>query len=232
MLRNNKILIVDDEAKIIEFLVSYLIKEGFEVIVANYGQTAIEKFYEQKPSLVILDLMLPDISGEEVCKEIRKCSSVPIIMATAKVDETSILRGFKLGADDYITKPFSPRQLVARVTAILRRTENAISSLSGTYSFYNGDLTININNFEVKKNTAIVNLTHTEYTLLTTMLKYPYKAFTREELVNIIYDTKYLGYERVIDVHIKNLRHKIEANSKEPMYILTVHGVGYKFGGV
>lgn len=232
MINNKKILIVDDETKIIKVLQSHLKKEGFEVIVANNGQTAIKEFYEQIPSLIILDLMLPDMNGEDVFKELRKYSKVPIIIATTKIDEASILTGFKLGADDYITKPFSPRHLVARVTAILRRIEYTEVNSSSTYSFNNGDLTINMNRFEVKKNTNIVNLTHIEYILLTTMIKYQHKAFTRDELINIIYGTNYEVYERVIDTHIKNLRQKIESDSKEPMYISTVHGVGYKFGRI
>lgn len=232
MFDNKKILIVDDEITIIEIIKSYLKKEGFEVIEANNGKIALEEFFKQNPALIILDLMLPDINGEDVCKEIREFSKVPIIMISGKTDETNILNGFKIGADDYITKPFSPMQLVARVNALLRRTEYESYLFSNFYSFNNGDLTINTDKIEVRKNSNLINLTFTEYNLLITMIKYPYKVFNREELINIIYGPKYSLYDRVIDTHIKNLRHKIESDSKEPIYILTVHGVGYKFGGL
>jgi DNA-binding response OmpR family regulator len=232
MLETKKILLVDNDTDNVAVVQSCLENEGYEVIVANNGKIAIDKFYDQSPSLVILELMLPDMNGEDVCKEIKKCSKIPVVIATSKIDETSILNGFKIGADDYITKPYSTKQLVARVTAILRRTEDAANSFSGTYSFHNGDLIINLNGVEVRKKANLINLTQTEYNLLSTMIKHPNKAFTREELAFILYGANYSGEGRVIDTHIKNLRHKIESNSKEPMYILTVHGVGYKFGGV
>jgi DNA-binding response OmpR family regulator len=230
-LNNKKILLVDDEKKIVEVVQSYLEKEGFEVYAAYDGKNAIEVFENINPALVILDLMLPDLSGEEVCKILRKESRVPIIMLTAKVDENSILNGFNIGSDDYVTKPFSPKQLVARVLALLRRSERDIQPLSSTFSFNEGDLIIDTVKYEVKKNGEIVSLTQSEYKILVTMLKYPQKAFTREELVCSALGDDYDGFDRVIDTHVKNLRQKIETNPKAPEYILTIHGVGYKFGG-
>lgn len=225
------ILVVDDEFKIVEFVKSYLEKEGYRVYEASTGEEGLEMFSRTSPSLVILDLMLPDISGEEICKVIRKKSRVPIIMLTAKVQEEEILKGFSLGADDYITKPFSPRQLVARVKALLRRMEDEVLPLSDIMSFNGGDLVIDNQKHEVRKKGDSVSLTPTEYKLLLTMVKYPQKAFTREELIYMVLGEEYDGFDRVIDTHIKNLRQKIEDNTREPKYVLTIHGIGYRFGG-
>jgi DNA-binding response OmpR family regulator len=230
-MNKKKILVVDDEKKIVEVLKSYLEKEGFEVYSAYDGKSAVEIFGNINPSLVILDLMLPDFSGEEVCCFIRKESRVPIIMLTAKVDEVSILNGFSIGSDDYVTKPFSPKQLVARVLALLRRSEKDLQPLSSVFSFNEGDLMVDTIKYEVKKRGELMNLTQSEYKILITMLKYPQKAFTREELVCSALGDDYDGFDRVIDTHVKNLRQKIESNPREPQYILTIHGVGYKFGG-
>jgi DNA-binding response OmpR family regulator len=226
-----KILIIEDEEKIAEVIQSYLEKESFEVHICTDGSKAIELFEQVNPTLLILDLMLPAISGEEICKRIRRISRVPIIMLTAKVDEQSILNGFNIGADDYVTKPFSPKQLVARVMALLRRTEEDVRLLSNTYSFNDGDLEVDDLKHEVKKQGEIVSLTNSEYKILVSMIQYPKKAFSREELVCRALGDDYEGIDRVIDTHVKNLRQKIENNPKEPRYILTVHGLGYKFGG-
>jgi DNA-binding response OmpR family regulator len=226
-----RLLIVDDERKIVEVIKSYLEKEGFEIYEAYNGTEAIELFNKINPLLVILDLMLPDMSGEEVCKAMRKKSRVPIIMLTAKVDEESILEGFNLGADDYVTKPFSTKQLIARVFALLRRTEDEVTALTNINSYNNDDLIVDNIKHEIKKKGEIVNLTHSEYKILTTLLRYPSKAFTREELVCRALGEDYDGFDRVIDTHVKNLRQKIETNPREPQYILTIHGVGYRFGG-
>jgi DNA-binding response OmpR family regulator len=228
---SKKILVVDDEKKIVEVVKSYLEKEGFEVYTAYDGKSAVEAFYNTNPALVVLDLMLPDMSGEEVCALLRKESKVPIIMLTAKVDESSILNGFSIGSDDYVTKPFSPRQLVARVLALLRRSENSTTTVSNEVSFNEGDLVVDTTKHEIRKNGETVNLTQSEYKILVTMLKYPHKAFTRDELVCRALGDDYDGFDRVIDTHVKNLRQKIETNPKSPQYVLTVHGVGYKFGG-
>jgi DNA-binding response OmpR family regulator len=230
-MNRRRILVIDDEKKIVEVVKSYLEKEEFEVYEAFDGKEAVELFEKINPSLIVLDLMLPDISGEEVCRIVRKKSRVPIIMLTAKVEESSILNGFHIGGDDYVTKPFSPRQLVARIIALLRRTEEDAAPLASVFSFNEGDLTVDTVKHEVFKNDDLLNLTNSEYKILVTMLKYPQRAFTREELVCRALGEDYDGFDRVIDTHVKNLRQKIESNPKSPRYILTVHGVGYKFGG-
>lgn len=226
-----KILVVDDEIKIVEVVKSYLENSGYSVIKAHNGREALEKFYKEKPALIVLDLMLPDITGEDICKALRKISRVPIIMLTAKVDEEDILKGLNIGADDYITKPFSPRQLVARVEAVMRRSNDALVPLTSIITFNNGELAIDPMKYEVKKHGEIVNLTPSEYKLLITMVKYPDKTFTREELICLALGEDYDGYERTVDTHIKNIRHKIERDPKNPKYIITIHGVGYRFGG-
>jgi DNA-binding response OmpR family regulator len=228
---NIKVLIVDDEEKITEVVKSYLEKSGFKVYCAYNGNEAMELFERVNPKLIVLDLMLPDMSGEDICRSIRKKSRVPIIMLTAKVEEESILNGLGIGADDYVTKPFSPRQLVARVIALLRRSEDEIMPLSSALSFNGGELVIDSIKHEVKKDGQIVSLTPNEFKILMTLVKYPQKAFTRDELVFLVLGEDYEGYDRTIDTHIKNLRHKIEQDVKSPEYILTVYGVGYKFGG-
>lgn len=230
-MKQQKILIVDDEVKIVEIVQAYLVKNEYEVITAFSGKEAISIFDKELPSLVILDLMLPDLSGEYVCDIIRKKSRVPIIMLTAKVGEEDIINGLNIGADGYILKPFSPKELVARVNALLRRTEKDDLPLSNIYNFNNNDLIIDILKHEVKKDNKIINLTPTEYRILLTLIKYSTKLFTRDELISIVFDEYYNGYDRAIDTHIKNLRQKIETDSKSPKYILTVHGIGYKFGG-
>lgn len=228
---NIRILVVDDEEKLTEVVKSYLEKSGFKVYCAHNGNEALELFSKVNPKLMVLDLMLPDISGEDICKAIRKKSRVPIIMLTAKVEEESILNGLGIGADDYVTKPFSPRQLVARVIALLRRSEDEIMPLSNELSFNDGELLIDSIKHEVKKNGQLVSLTPNEFKILMALAKYPQKAFTRDELVFLVLGEDYEGYDRTIDTHIKNLRQKIEPDIKAPRYVLTVYGVGYKFGG-
>lgn len=230
-MNSKRILIVDDEAKIVEVVQSYLEKDGYTVYKALNGREALEKFDKFNPSLIILDLMLPDITGEEICKTIRKKSRVPIIMLTAKIDEENILEGLDIGADDYVTKPFSPRQLMARVTALLRRTDEDTALLCNIISFNDDDLIIDPIKYEVKKSGMSVNLTPNEYKILITLLRYPKKVFTRDELITRVMGSEFEGYDRIIDTHIKNLRQKIETDSKKPIYIITVHGIGYRFGG-
>jgi DNA-binding response OmpR family regulator len=176
-----KILVVDDEVKIVEVVKSYLENSGYSVYEAYNGREALDKFKKENPALVILDLMLPDITGEEICKTLRKKSRVPIIMLTAKVEEEDVLKGLNIGADDYVTKPFSPRQLVARVEAVLRRASDALIPLSSLISFNNDELVIDTLKYEMKRLREIINLTPNEYKLLLTMVKYPDKTFTREE---------------------------------------------------
>jgi len=226
-----KVLVVDDEVKIVEVVKSYLENSGYLVCEAYYGREALDKFEKENPDLIVLDLMLPDMTGEEICKTLRKKSRVPIIMLTAKVEEEDILRGLNIGADDYVTKPFSPRQLVARVEAVLRRASNTLIPLSSIISFNNDELVIDTLKYEVKRHGEIINLTPNEYKLLLTMVKYPDKTFTREELISIGLGEDFNGYDRTIDTHIKNIRQKVEPDPKNPKYILTIHGVGYRFGG-
>lgn len=226
-----KILVVDDEVKIAEVVKSYLENSGYSVFMAFSGKEALDKFDMINPSLIVLDLMLPDIPGEEICKIIRKKSRVPIIMLTAKIEEDDILTGLNIGADDYVTKPFSPRQLTARVTAVLRRLDDEAVPLSSILSYDNAHLVIDTLKHEIRKNGIPVNLTPIEFKLLMTLVKYPSKTFNREELICLVFGADFDGYDRTVDAHIKNLRQKIENDSKSPRYILTVHGIGYRFGG-
>jgi DNA-binding response OmpR family regulator len=226
-----KILIVDDEAKIVEVVQSYLENGGYSVCAAYTGREALNQFEKEHPALVVLDLMLPDLSGEEVCQVLRKRSRVPIIMLTAKVEEEDILSGLKIGADDYVTKPFSPRQLVARIEALLRRTGDNTALLTSLLAFNDGALVIDSSKYEVKSDGEIISLTPNEYKLLVTMAKHPTKTFTREELIYLGLGEDFNGYDRTVDTHIKNIRQKIEPNPKNPQYILTVHGIGYRFDG-
>lgn len=228
---NKTILVVDDEPKLTEVVRSYLENSGYAVAEANTGTKALELFDQLSPAFVILDLMLPDISGEEVCIRLRKKSRVPILMLTAKADEEHILNGLSIGADDYLTKPFSPRQLVARVGAVLRRAGGESMPLANVFSFNGGELVIDNLRHEVKKNGQAVPLTPNEYKILMTLIKYPTKAFTREELIVLALGDDYDGFNRVVDTHIKNIRQKLEDDTRNPQYILTVHGIGYKFGG-
>lgn len=226
------IVIVDDEAKIREVVVSYLQKEGFRILEADTGLKALELVRSGGIDLVILDLMLPDISGEEVCKRIRQFSPVAVIMLTAKVSEDDRVNGLTLGADDYVLKPFSPRELVARVKANLRRMDND-DILAELISYENDDLVIQVWNHEVRKKGTKINLTPNEYKLLVTFIRHPWRTFTREELVEKVLGFDFDGDARTIDQHVKNLRQKIETDPKRPVYIETVFGVGYSFiGGV
>lgn len=227
----DKILVVDDEKKLVEVVQAYLEKEGFTVFIAYNGSDAIIMFEKMEPSLIILDLMMPGISGEDVCRIIRKKSSVPIIMLTAKVEEDEVVKGLAIGADDYITKPFSPRELTGRVRAVLRRYNHKEGLIADNVSFNNGDLEIDYAKYEVHKDGSLLSLTPNEYKILTVLSKNPGRVYTRLDLVDIALGYDYEGFERTIDTHIKNLRQKIEDSPKIPEYILTVYGVGYKFGG-
>ncbi|GAB6118182.1 response regulator transcription factor [Thermoanaerobacter brockii subsp. lactiethylicus] len=226
---NKKILVVDDEIKILEVVKSYLEHEGFSVITETNGNNVLDTFKKEKPDLVILDLMLPGISGEELCKRLRQFSNVPILMLTAKVQESDKINGFSIGADDYITKPFSPRELVMRVKAILRRTTDDVP-LAEVMSFNNDDLVVDLRAHTVRKKGVVVNLTPNEFKILKILIRNPNRVFTREELIEKVMGFDYEGYDRTIDAHIKNLRQKIEDDTKNPVYIKTVYGVGYKFG--
>ncbi|MEG6569617.1 response regulator transcription factor [Thermoanaerobacterium thermosaccharolyticum] len=224
-----KILAIDDEEKILDVIKAYLEREGYSVFTETNGANAINTFKSLKPDLVILDLMLPGLSGEEICSKIRAISKVPILMLTAKVEEDDKVYGFSIGADDYLTKPFSPRELTMRVKAILRRTKDDMA-LNDIFSFNDGDLVIDTRSYEVKKSGEIVNLTPNEYKLLTVMAQNPNRVFTRGELIEKVMGYDFEGFDRTIDAHIKNLRQKIEDDPKNPVYIKTVYGAGYKFG--
>jgi len=224
---SGRILVVEDEAKIAEIVKAYLAKEGFSVTVAETGSKALSML-KNGFELIILDLMLPDMTGEEICETIRIDSDVPIIMLTAKSDEEDRIAGLGIGADDYIVKPFSPREVVARVKALLRRTKG----LKKTASFNNGELVIDSSNYKVMKNGSSMILTPTEFKLLQCLAERPEQVFTRLQLVNVILGYDYEGYDRTIDAHIKNIRHKIEDDPKNPSYIKTVYGLGYRFIGL
>ena len=220
------ILLVDDEKKICEFIKAYLDKEGYNTDVVYDGNSAIEHFDKNKYQLIILDRMLPDISGEKVCDYIRKKSTVPIIMLTARVEDEDRIEGFQLGCDDYICKPFNVKELIFRVKAILKRSgvsENQVMK-------FDDELEINTTSHEVMVRGEMVILTNTEYKILLTMASNPKKIFTREELLEISTEDHYVKIDRVIDSHIKNLRQKIKLEEKDNKIIQTVYGVGYKFG--
>ncbi len=227
-LTSEKILIVEDEKKISDIVGSYLERDGFKVTIANTGQDALQQI-KNNFDLIILDLMLPDIDGETICSSIREFSDVPIIMLTAKSSEDDRIKGLGIGADDYVIKPFSPRELVARVKAHLRRTKKNEKKL---LSFNNGLLLIDTPSIEVKKGGKIIPLTSTEFKILLSLAERPQIVFTRLQIVNAVQGYDFEGYDRVIDAHIKNIRHKIEDNPQKPVFIKTVYGTGYKFIGI
>ena len=224
-----KILVVDDEKKIVDIVTAYLIAQKFEVEVAYSGTEALTKFYKWQPNLVVLDLMLPDLDGNEVTRRIRQDSKTPIIMLTAKSSDESIVNGLQSGADDYVVKPFSPRVVVERIKTVLRRvTEEQAEKV---LSFNNGQLKIKLESQQVFVHDMEITLTHTEYDILATMANHYRQIFTREQLIDITRGIDYEGLDRMIDSHIKNLRRKIESDNTKPVYIITVYGRGYRFGG-
>jgi two-component system alkaline phosphatase synthesis response regulator PhoP len=219
-----KILIVDDEPKIVEICRDYLKAAGFDVVSALDGNIGLEKFHKEKPDLVVLDLMLPNVDGLDVCREIRREGSTPIIMLTARVEESDKLIGLELGADDYITKPFSPRELVARVRTVLRRVQGD----STAEIIRSGSLTLDRNRFVAEVNGREIALTPTEFEILATLASQPGRIFTRAQLLIAVRGVAFESYERAIDSHIRNLRKKLNPTGKGTDYIVTVHGVGYK----
>lgn len=227
---HEKILIIDDEINLLKVVKDYLILESYEVYTADRGNKAMELFYQIRPDFIILDLMLPDVSGEEICKRIRKESDVPILMLTAKSSEEDKVSGLYIGADDYLTKPFSPRELVGRVRAILRRTKGS-GAVSDILEFQLGDLTIDIPKHIVKRAGEVINLTPNEFKVLLALAQSPQRVFTRSQLVSVAFGYDFEGYDRTVDTYIKNLRQKIEEDPKNPKYIETVYGIGYKFVG-
>lgn len=223
---NKKILVVDDEKKIVTVVRGYLEQAGFGVVVASDGKQALAVFRHEQPNLVLLDLNLPGMDGLDVARTMRKESSVPIIMVTARIEEADRLIGLELGADDYILKPFSPREVVARVRAVLRRVEGETAAVPVLQA---GELTLDLSKHTVLLENKPVELTPTEFDLLATMMQDPGRAFTRMQLLDRVQGEAFEGYERTVDAHIKNLRQKIGDNPQSPRYILTVFGVGYKF---
>ncbi|CZR10525.1 response regulator transcription factor [Trichococcus collinsii] len=224
-----KILIVDDEENILEIVEAYLVAKNYQVFRAMDGEEALRKAETIRPDLIVLDLMLPDISGLEVCRRIRKSSSVPVIMLTARTTEQDILSGLHIGADHYMTKPFSPKELVARVQTVLRRSHKEPQEVK--WSFEGGLLDIYPDNMQVFKKGLEVGLTPTEYGLLFLLASHPQQIFPRQQLLQVVKGLDFDGTDRVIDVHIKNLRRKIEDDARTPHYILTIYGAGYRFGG-
>jgi DNA-binding response OmpR family regulator len=221
------ILVVDDERKIADLVRTYLEREGYRVIIAGDGPTALETARSQRPALVVLDWMLPGLSGVDVCRALRQESNVPIVMLTARAEESDKLVGLELGADDYVTKPFSPRELVARVRALLRRSEALAAPSQAPLTV--GDVTADLARHQVTVSGRQVDLTPTEFSLLATLIESPGRVFTRLQLLDKALGESYEGYERTVDAHIKNLRQKLEADPARPKYVLTVYGVGYKF---
>ncbi len=223
------ILVVEDEKNISDVINAYLIKDNFKTFLAYDGLRAMEIFNDKNIHLVILDLMIPKISGEEVCKKIRTTSDVPIIMLTAKTEEEDKIEGLSIGADDYVIKPFSPRELVSRVKALLRRSYRDYNPLAEKLSFNNSELEIEVDKMIVKKNNETVDLTTNEYKVLLALVSNPNQVLSREQLIVAAFGHNYEGFDRTIDTHIKNIRHKIENNPKSPNYIQTIYGAGYKF---
>jgi DNA-binding response OmpR family regulator len=219
------ILVVDDERKIVTVLKGYLEQAGFRVLTAGDGQMALITFRHEKPDLVILDLMLPGIDGLDVCRVLRRESSVPIIMLTARAEEADRLIGLELGADDYVVKPFSPREVVARVRAVLRRVEGEVAAPERLQA---GDILLDLAAHQAAVTGRPVELTPMEFELLAVLARSPGRTFTRTQLLQQIQASPLEGFERTVDVHVRNIRAKIEPDPRNPRYILTIYGVGYK----
>lgn len=220
------ILVVDDEPKIVQLARDYLERAGFAVLTAGDGKSALAAAHAEKPDLIVLDLGLPDMDGLDVARAVRKESNVPIIMLTARGEETDKLVGLELGADDYMTKPFSPKELVARARAVMRRFESASA---GAEIIRVADLTLDVPRMRVTVSDRAVEMTPTEFQLLATLAREPGRIFTRGQLLDAVRGVEFESYERAIDAHIKNIRRKIEPDPHTPRYILMVYGVGYKF---
>ncbi len=222
------VLVVDDEAKIRELVGAYLQRDGHSVLLAHTGLEALDMAERLAPDLLVLDLGLPDIPGEELLRLLRRSSDVPVIMLTARAGEGDRVAGLRLGADDYVTKPFSPRELMARVEAVLRRAGGSTAGRNPTYA--NGRLAVDGERREVSLDGVPVALTRTEFDLLATLVSRPGRAWSRYELVSRVQGRGYEGYERTVDAHVKNLRRKLRDDPRRPVFVLTVPGIGYKFG--
>jgi DNA-binding response OmpR family regulator len=219
------ILVVDDEPRIVDLARDYLEHAGFRVITASDGRAAVDTARRDRPDLVVLDLGLPGLDGLDVTRELRRDGSIPIVMVTARDDELDKLLGLELGADDYLTKPFSPRELVARVKAVLRRADRPVEAAD---IIRVGDLELDVPRMRTEVSGRSIDLTPTEFTLLATLAQQPGRIFTRSQLLDALHGVAFESYERAIDSHIKNLRRKLEPDPRQPRYVLTVYGVGYR----
>ena len=222
-----KVLVADDDSKILDVMKLYLERDGYQVLTAGDGRRTLETVREMHPDLVVLDLMMPDLDGLDVCRVLRTESNVPIIMLTARTTENDRVHGFDLGADDYVTKPASPREVVARVRAVLRRAAEKEAE-DGPQQIRLGSLMVDFRRHEARAGDDLVPLTPTEFKLLRALSTEPGRAFSRSELVERVLGSGYEGFERTIDAHVKNLRRKIEPDLSHPRYLLTVFGVGYR----
>jgi two-component system alkaline phosphatase synthesis response regulator PhoP len=223
---SKRVLVVDDEPKIVEVVGDYLRSAGFSVSIAADGEKAVALAQARPPDVVVLDLGLPGLDGLDVARELRRASPVPIVMLTARGEETDRVVGLELGADDYVVKPFSPRELLARVRAVLRRTEGPQTERE---RFVVGDVAVDTVRRQVTVGDQVVELTATEFDLLVELARQPGRVFTRGQLLGTIHGVVVESYERTVDAHIKNLRRKLEPDPQRPRYLLTVHGVGYRF---
>ncbi|MFQ5942307.1 MAG: response regulator transcription factor [Anaerolineales bacterium] len=220
------VLLIEDEAKIVQLARDYLESGGFAVLAASDGEKALATFRADRPDLAVLDLGLPGMDGLDVLRSLRRESNAPIIILTARGEESDRLVGLELGADDYMVKPFSPKELVARVRAVLRRTEGAPASGAGLIRA--GDLTLDVPRMRLTVKDIPIEVTPTEFQLLSALARQPGRIFTRAQLLESVHGVAFESYERAIDTHIKNLRRKIEPDARQPRYILTVYGVGYR----
>jgi DNA-binding response OmpR family regulator len=225
---NRTILVVDDDKKTVDLIRLYLEREKYRVLVAYDGQQALTLARQKYPSLIILDWMLPHVDGLDICRVLRAESQIPIIMLTAKAAEEDMLLGLDQGADDYLTKPFSPRELIARVRVVLRRSSQQVDDLPSE-ELNIGPFLVDFRSHEVRLHGKLVDLTPKEFKILETLMREPGRVFSRLELVKRVFGMDYEGFERTVDVHIMNLRKKIEPHPNEPVYLQTVYGVGYKF---
>jgi DNA-binding response OmpR family regulator len=227
---NERVLVVDDEPSVHEVVRAYLEREGFIVLSASDGREALRLAEDRRPALIVLDLNLPDVSGEEIAREVRRRSDVPILMLTARSAEDDRVAGLELGADDYLTKPFSPRELVARIKAVLRRAADNDGPLLSRMYLDDGSLVLDTDRHEVTLAGEPVELTASEFRLLVALARHPGRVYSRAELVERLPGHESGGYERTIDAHVKNLRRKLGDEPRSPRYVVTVHGVGYKLG--
>jgi len=225
---HERILVIDDDPSVHEVVRAYLERDGYIVYSAMSGQDGLDLTHLKQPALIILDMMIPDMSGEQICADVRRRSDVPIIMLTARGSAEERVAGFALGADDYLVKPFSPRELVARVKVMLKRAGNGNAPLGQTMTFDGGMLQIDTVRHEVTVDGKVRDLTPSEYKLLLALAQFPGRVYSRFELINRVQGHDFAGYERTVDAHVKNLRRKIEPDPANPRYVQTVRGVGYR----